>query len=138
MNWRASLALLQSKGGKESIRFADDSDLITGSKDKLTDLTSLLAYQHYRHFMDIRMETSIDLITTTKGEHCTRDKIIETRCMIEVNNFQYRPIGSTLSEEITLDVEIKKILNLTNFKTLHIKYFLRVKVNLLESLITIL
>ena len=40
MVWRVSLALLQSEGGKESLGFADDIDLIAGSKENLTDLTT--------------------------------------------------------------------------------------------------
>ena len=59
-----------------------------------------------------------------------------------IENFQYT--GSTVNEMFTSDVEIKKMLcnycERTSGKTEqiveHYKYLLRVKVNLLESLIT--
>ena len=76
-----------------------------------------------------------------QGKHCTGHKSIDTRCMIE--NFQIT--GSILNEMFTSDVEIKKILchcertsgkSKTETIVKHDTYFLRVKVNLLESLIT--
>ena len=63
---KAPLTLLQSEFGKP-ISFADDVDLIVGSKEKLAYLTGSLFDQH-RYGKEMSIEMSKGNVTTRKGK----------------------------------------------------------------------
>ena len=102
-----------SVGGRNisNLRFADDIDLIAGSKDELKDLTERLDSTARSYGMEISREKSKVMVTSRKnnenvGEEDNTDIKVNGEVLEEVSKFQY--LGSTLNEDITSKDEIKK------------------------------
>ena len=125
---------LQLEGGK-NLSFADDTDFIAGSKEKhwLTNTC-----------MGISIETSKDTVTMTKGKHTPPDIRVDEKKLHDRDEQLsiYWPHPEWEDYIRCRDQEKTRHCERTSGKDEHIvkryNYFLRVKVNLLESLITAL
>ncbi|KAG1687722.1 Ubiquitin-like domain-containing CTD phosphatase 1 [Nymphon striatum] len=103
-----------SVGGRKitNLRFADDIDLITGSKEELAELTSRLDTTSGSYGMEISGEKSKVMVTgSRKASNKSNDPVVikikvSDNTYEDVKTFQY--LGSTINEEVTSDYEIKK------------------------------
>ena len=95
-------------GGRKfnNLRFADDIDLLAGSREELKELTERLDETTRRYGMEISAEKS-----KIMGTSRIRDNVEQTHLEVsgekleEVNTFQY--LGSTLNSEMTSITEVK-------------------------------
>ena len=95
-----------------NVRFADDIDLIAGSKEELEDLTTRLDTVVRKHGMEIGAEKSKTMVTARTNVEDTSDVQIKVGDVgsEEVQTFQY--LGSTLNTDVTSEQEIKKRLEI--------------------------
>ena len=97
-------------GGREisNLRFADDIDIIAGSRDEFVNLTSRLDSAVRRFGMEISDEKSKILTTSRQQE---RDEVAEVEMLVdghaieEVQQFKY--LGAVMNEDATSTTEIR-------------------------------
>ena len=130
--------------GREAtnLRFADDIDLLAGSREELADLTSRLDSTAKKYGMEISAEKSKTMVTsrTTAGGSDVKIKVGEAE-LEAVKTFGY--LCSTISEEITSENEIKKRLAISTNQLAKLNRIWNssgisttVKIKLIRSLIT--
>ena len=91
-----------------NLRFADDIDLLAGSKSKSADLTKRLDSTAKKYGMEIGGDKS-NIMVTSKRRDANRDprQIQIDGCILEeVKSFQY--LSSTVTEDVTSETEVKK------------------------------
>ena len=91
-----------------NLRFADDIDLIAGTKEELEELTKRLDTEARKYGMEISAEKSKTLVTSRIAAEVASDTIIKVAGteLEEVKTFQY--LSSTFNEDVTSEHEIKK------------------------------
>ncbi|CAM1293255.1 Uncharacterised protein r2_g233 [Pycnogonum litorale] len=89
-----------------NLRFADDIDLIAGSRKELADLTDRLSTTSNNYGMEISGEKSKVMITSRKNGTNNAEIKVNGGTLEEVKTFQY--LGSTLNEDVTSVIEVKK------------------------------
>ena len=95
-----------------NLRFADDIDLLGGSREELADLTTRLDTAARKYGMEISAEKSKTMVTsrTTTNAATVEGSDIKIKVgeveLEAVKTFIY--LGSTINEEITSENEIKK------------------------------
>ncbi|CAM1318001.1 Uncharacterised protein r2_g2624 [Pycnogonum litorale] len=98
-----------SIGGSQisNLRFADDIDLISGSRKELADLTDRLSTTSNNYGMEISGEKSKMMMATSRKNGTNNAEIkVNGGTLEEAKTFQY--LGSTLNEDATLVIEVKK------------------------------
>ena len=97
-------------GGRSitNLRFADDIDLLAGSRSELEDLTKRLDTTARKYGMEISGEKSKIMITSKRKDNDdNREEIhVDDHTLDEVKSFQY--LGSTITEDVSSETEIKK------------------------------
>ena len=96
----------------KNLRFADDIDLLGGSREELADLTTRLDTAARKYGMEISVEKSKTMVTsrTTTNAATVEGSDIKINVgeveLEAVKTFIY--LGSTINEEIKSENEIKK------------------------------
>jgi len=95
-----------SVGGRRisNLRFADDIDLIAGSRDELQELTNSLATNSSKFGMEVSTEKSKILINSNNTDTATIT--LNGEELEQVKQFKY--LGSTLTTDGSSTVEIRK------------------------------
>ena len=127
-----------------NLRFADDIDLIAGSRAELADLTSRLDITARCYGMEISNEKSKVMVTSKQRDDGNLDNEevkVDGNTLEGVARFLY--LGSTLNADVTSDNEIKKQLAIATDQLAKLNRIwsannisLPIKTNLMKSLIT--
>ena len=91
-----------------NLSFADDLDLLAGSRRELADLTKRLDLAAKKYRMETSGEKSKIMVTSKRRDANRYPRQIQiNRCTLkEVKSFQ--PLGSTVTEDVTSQTEVKK------------------------------
>ena len=128
-----------------NLRFADDIDLIAGTKEELEELTKRLDTTARKYGMEISAEKSKTLVTSRIAAEVANGTIIKVDRteLEEVKTFQY--LCSTLNEDVTSEHEIKKRLAIATNQLAKLNRLWNlngistaIKINLLKSLVTLI
>ena len=126
----------------KNLRFANDIDLLAGSREELADLTSKLDSTAKKYGTEISAEKGKTMVTSRTTAKGSDVKIKVGKAKLEgVKTFSY--LGSTINEEITSENEIKKRLVVSNNQLAKLNRIWNssgisttVKIRLIRSLIT--
>ena len=133
-------------GGREisNLRFADDIDLIAGSREELVDLTSRLDSAARRFGMEICHEKS--KILTTSRQH-ERDEVAEVEMLVDGHALgevqQFKNLGAVMNEDPTSNTEIRTRLAIATAQMAKLNHIWKcrevrekTKIQLMKALVT--